>query len=109
LPTFSEKGRYVEWVQDMQEVAEWEMENFAQQEEERDAKQAAPKLHIVLMDCGNGSEDPDQNEYSSLDQFQEISKMLADSVDCEILKPNKQTNGHDCEEILEKSLMYGRL
>jgi hypothetical protein len=77
-PTFSEKGRYAEWVQDMKEVAEWDMENLAQQYEKRTATQAAPKLHIVMMDCGNGPKDPDNNEYSSLDQFQEISTMLAE-------------------------------
>ena len=100
-PTFSEKGGYAE-------VVEWEMENLAQKEEKRTATQAArPKLHIVMMDCGNGPEDPDQNEYSSLDQFQEISKMLVDNVVCEIFKPNKLANVHEFEQILEQSLMHG--
>jgi hypothetical protein len=65
-PTFSEKGRYAEWVQDMKEVAEWEMKNLARQEEKRTATQAAPKLHTVMMDCGNEPEDPDKNEYSQI-------------------------------------------
>ena len=102
-PTFFEKGRYAEWVQDMQEVAEWEMENFARQEEERLAKQAAPKLHIVLMGCGIGSEDPGRNEYSSFDQFHEISNMLAEYAVCEVSKPNKHANVHDFEHRLETS------
>ena len=106
-PTFSEKGRYAEWVQDMKEEAEWDMENLTQQDEASTTTQAAPKLHIVMMDCGNGPEDPDQNEYSSLDQFQEISKMLVDNVVCEIFKPNKLANVHDFEQILEQSLMHG--
>jgi len=91
----------------MKEVAEWDMENLAQQYEKRTATQAAPKLHIVMMDCGNGPEDPDNTDYSSLDQFQEISTMLADNAVCEIFKPNKLASVHDFEQILEQSLMHG--
>jgi hypothetical protein len=102
-PTFSEKGRYAEHMQDMQDVAEWDMENFARQEEEKQTEQAAPKLHIIMIDCKSGSKDT----YSSLDQFQEISNMLADTAVCKVLKPNEQANVHDFEQILEESLMHG--
>jgi hypothetical protein len=79
------------------------MENFARQEEEKHAEQAAPKLQIIMIDCESGSKDT----YSSLDQFQEISNMLADTAVCKVLKLNEQANVHDFEQILEESLMHG--
>ena len=68
------------------------------------AQQPIPKLHIVMMDCGNRLRDlAAKTEYSTLDQFQEISSMLGENAVCTILAQNEYSDAYDFRQRLEAS------
>ncbi len=64
------------------------------------------KLHIVMMDCGDGlGHLAEKTEYSTMDQFQEISNMLGDDATCTILAQHEFATSYDFQQSLQEALV----
>ncbi len=59
------------------------------------------KIRIVMMDCGNGMEDLAKPEYSTVDQFQELSDMLGENAVCKLVTQHEYTNTNDFRQKLK--------
>jgi hypothetical protein len=60
---------------------------------------------IDMMDCGDGMEDLAKPEYSTVDQFQELSDMLGENAVCILVTQHEYTNTNDFRQKMKDALM----
>ena len=80
---------------DIHDGTAWDKEDLAQHPDKR--------IHIVMMDCGYELGDLATTEYSTLDQFQEISNMLGENAVCKIVAQHEYTDAYDFRERLKEA------
>jgi hypothetical protein len=74
-------------------------------DEERLTQLPDNRIRIVMMDCGDGMEDLAKPEYSTVDEFQELSDMLGENAVCKLVTQHEYTNPNDFRQKLKDALM----
>jgi len=96
--THLEMHEMAECDHDMHNLTAWDRKNLTRQPD--------TKLHIVIMDCGDGlGHLAEKTEYSTMDQLQEISNMLGDDATCTILTQHELATAYDFQQRLQEALV----
>ena len=95
-PIHLEMHDMAEFGHDIHYGTAWDKEDLAQHPDKR--------IRIVMMDCGDELGDLAKTEYSTLDQFQEISNMLGENA-VKIAAQHEYTDAYDFRERLQEALM----
>jgi hypothetical protein len=74
-------------------------------DEERLTQLPDNRIRIVMMDCGNGMKGLTKSEYSTVDQFQEISDILGEHTVCKLVTHHEWTNSSDFRRNLKDAIV----
>jgi hypothetical protein len=86
-----------EFGHDIHDGTVWDKEHLAQHPDKR--------IRIVMMDCEDKMGDLAKTEYSTFDQFQEISNMFGENAVCKIVAQHAYTDAYDFRERLQEALL----